>query len=299
MSKKLVIIMTTFNNEAIIERTVMSCLTQNYSDLELVIVDDGSKDKTVEILNNISTNFKNLHIITTNHLERGICRNKAIDMAKDLKAEYLMILDSDMVLKDNLLLESIEYMNKEKAGALVIPEIAFSDHNNFISKVKVFERLIINNAGKNIGINSIEAARLWSLEEFLKTGGLNPNQISFEETQPTIRYLEMGGIIKRAYFSGVLHDEKYVTLKNLISKKTYYFSVMNKTLESEKGGIRKALQRWYFFRPVLYRPSNIVRYIKHPILTAGMIYIYIILSFVGVKEILKSKFVEKKDKIAY
>ena len=41
----------------------------------------------------------------------------------------------------------------------------------------------------------IEAARIRKYKEFLKSGGINPNQISFEETQPTIRYRENGGMI--------------------------------------------------------------------------------------------------------
>ena len=64
---------------------------------------------------------------------------------------------------------------------------------------------------------------------------------------------------------------------------------MNKTIESEKGGFFKALSRWYFFRPVLYRPSNIIEYIKHPLLTIGMLYMYLRLSIIGVKEILKKR----------
>ena len=134
----------------------------------------------------------------------------------------------------------LQYFNGNPSiGALVIPELAFSDYTNFFSKVKVFERNIINNAGENVGHNSIEAARFWRREEYKKSGGINFNQIAFEETQPTIRYLEVGGKIKRAVFTGVKHDEKKVTLKNILEKKKYYFSVMNKTIGSEKSGFLK------------------------------------------------------------
>lgn len=287
---RVVIVMTTYNNADIIEKTVITCMNQNYSNIHLVVTDDESKDGTGTIIKELNKTYENIHLIEMEHSERGVGRKIAIEKAYELNADYIYIIDSDMRLRDNFINECLDYFEKNKeVGALVIPELPFSESKNYFSKVKVFERKIINNAGESIGKNSIEAARFWKVEEYKKTGGLNPKQISFEEIQPTIRYIEMGGIVKRATFTGVYHDEKYVTLENLLKKKTYYFSVMNKTIESEKGGFFKALSRWYFFRPVLYRPANIIEYIKHPLLTAGMLYMYLRLSIIGVKEILKKR----------
>jgi len=182
-----------------------------------------------------------------------------------------------------------------KIGSLVIPERAFTTHDNFFSKVKVFERNVVNRAGRFLGKTSIEAARFWRMEEYDWSGGINFNQIAFEETQPTIRYLEQGGVIERAQFTGVAHNEKRVTLENILQKKRYYFSVMDKTLQSENDGFMKAVKRWYFFRGVLYRGENLIEYIKHPILTLGMIYMYIALTFVWVQELIKNNM--KKEKL--
>lgn len=289
-NKRVVIVMTVYNNQDIIEATIKSCMNQNYENLYLVITDDESKDNTVQVIKDCQKIYKNINLIEMPHMERGIGRKVAIEKAYELEADLLYIIDSDMRLKDGFIKECVDYLEQNKdVGALVIPELPFSTSNNYYSKVKVFERKIINNAGENVGKNSIEAARFWKIEEYKKTGGLNAKQISFEEIQPTIRYIEMKGIIKRAVFTGVFHDEKYVTLKNLLKKKTYYFSVMNKTIESENKGFLKALSRWYFFRPVLYRTSNIIEYLKHPILTLGMLYMYFLLTLIGVKEVVIKK----------
>ncbi len=64
---------------------------------------------------------------------------------------------------------------------------------------------------------------------------------------------------------------------------------MNKTFNAEKGGFSKALQRWYFFRPVIYRGSNILKSIRHPILALGMLNMYICLSFTGVVALVRSR----------
>lgn len=286
--KKVSIVMSTYNNEDIIEKCILSCLNQNYDNLNLLIADDGSTDSTLEIEQSLSEKYDNLILFALAHGERGLARKTVIDEAKRINSDYIYIIDSDMILKENLINKCLDYFeNNSKVGALIIPEIAFSEHSNFMSKVKVFERNIINNAGSEVGKNSIEAARFWKMSEYEKTGGINPKQISFEETQPTIRYLDMGGLIKRAVFTGVMHNEKKVTLENILKKKKYYFSKMPATLNSEKSGFIKALKRWYFFRPVLYRFDNIIKYFKHPVLTLGMLYMYFRLSIIGVVEILK------------
>jgi glycosyltransferase involved in cell wall biosynthesis len=294
MNDKVSIIFSTYNSSEYVIPCLKSCLEQDYNNFDVIVSDDGSTDNTIEILKETAASCDNFYLIPLPHGERGIARAKAIEKAKGIGTNFIFIIDSDMVLKEHLLKDVITYFSDhQKVGALVIPEIAYSDYHNFYSKVKVFERNTINNAGENLGKNSIEAARFWRIDAYNSTGGININQIAFEETQPTIRFIEKGGLIKRAQFTGVYHNEKHVTLKNIIAKKKYYFSVMDKTLSTEEGGFFKALQRWYFFRPVLYRKDNLKKYIKHPLLTIGMFYMYLCLSIIGVYEILSSKFKKK------
>ncbi len=294
--KTLAILLSAYNNEEIIESCVMSSLKQMGANINVVVADDGSTDSTPTILKRISDRYSNFHPIFLPHGERGIARKKALERAKELAPDYIYIIDSDMILEEDLCEKCISYLMKNpQIGSLVIPERAFTDHDNFFSKVKVFERNVVNRAGRFLGKTSIEAARFWRTEEYEKSGGINFNQIAFEETQPTIRYLEQGGIIERAEFTGVAHNEKRVTLKNILQKKRYYFSVMDKTIESEEGGFMKAVRRWYFFRGVLYRGENLIEYIKHPILTLGMIYMYLALTIVWIQELMKNN--AKKEKI--
>lgn len=294
MSKRVSIVFSTYNSSEYVVKCLKSCLCQSYEDLFVIAADDGSTDNTIDKMHEAAQGYNNFRIIPLPHGERGIARFKAIEVAKELKSDYIYIIDSDMILKNDLIKDCIDFFDKNKnVGGLIIPEASFSDYTNFYSKVKVFERNIINNAGEDIGSNSVEAARFWRMKEYDSTGGININQISFEETQPTIRYIENGGMIKRAIFTQIYHNEKKATLKGIVEKKKYYFSVMNKTIESEDGGLKKTLSRWYFFRPVLYRRENLVKYIQNPLLTIGMVYMYAILSFIGIAEILKSKAVKK------
>lgn len=283
------IVFATYNNPPIAAECVRSCLTQDYRNLLVVAVDDGSSDSTCQAVREAAGSDERFRLIELPHGERGAARAAGIAAAKEAKADYLYVIDSDMMLEPGLIAACVNYLVEHpQVGGLVVPEIPFSKHRNYMSRVKVFERQVMNNAGENMGRNSIEAARFWRMPAYESTGGIHAGQIAFEETQPTIRYLESGGVLKRAVFTGVKHDEKRVTLDNLLSKKRYYFSVMDKTINSEKGGLWKAVSRSYFFRPVLYRPSNLALYARSPLLAFGMFLMYGLLSVVGAKEIVGS-----------
>lgn len=284
------VVITTYNNKAKVDDAILSALNQSHNNTKVIVVDDGSVDDTPNHLNYLSSQYDSLIVILKEHGERGIARKTGIDKAREIGSEYLLFIDDDMIMDHELVEKSLKmFRSFETLGALVIPERPYTLYTNFYSKVKVFERTIINNAGRRLGKNSIEAARFWKFDAYHKSGGLNPTEISFEETQPTIRYREQGGYILRATKTYLLHDEKEATLKGLIKKKYYYFNNMNKTFESEENGFTKALQRWYFFRPVLYRPSNVFKAVRHPIKALGMFLMYLLLTFTGVVAVLRSR----------
>lgn len=290
MDSLVTVVITTYNNKSKVDDAILSAVNQSYSNIKVIIVDDGSSDGTQEHLKDLKEQYSSIELILKEHGERGLAREAGINRAKELGGDYLFFIDDDMILDHKLIEVSLGYFsNYETLGALVIPERPYTLYTNFYSKVKVFERGIINNAGRTLGQNSIEAARFWKMNDYFKSGGLNPSEISFEETQPTIRYRDNGGLILRAVETYLMHDEKEATLKSLISKKYYYFSKMNKTFNEEEKGFIKALQRWYFFRPVLYRFSNIARALRHPLLAIGMFNMYICLSFTGVLALVRNR----------
>ncbi len=286
------IVITTYNSEQYISRLLDSIIKQYRDDLFVIISDDGSTDNTLAILREFDASYKNSKVLELEHGERGLARTQAIQVAMEAELKYLMFLDSDMVLEQQLINECLVLMNwNPSIGALVIKELPISDYDNLMTKVKIFERTVINNSSSKLDKNSIEAARFWRSSAYLESGGINPNQIAFEETQPTIRYIENGGSIVKHLGKGLYHDEKKVTIKNILQKKKYHFSVMNKTLDSESNGMLKALKRWYFFRPVLYKFKNLILYLRHPLLTFGMVSMYFVLTFIGCFEIMKGKLI--------
>lgn len=95
---KFSIIIPVYNVEKYIERCVESVVNQTLKDYELIVVDDGSTDKSIELIEKY-----NPKIIKTNHVSVSEARNKGEKIAK---GEYLIFLDSDDYW-DNELLEKV------------------------------------------------------------------------------------------------------------------------------------------------------------------------------------------------
>ncbi len=90
------VIITTYNSASYIERTLNSVLEQKELPYEIVIVDDGSSDDTVSVINAyVDKNqdiYKNIYLFQQHNQGAGAARNKAV---KEAKGEWIAFLDSD------------------------------------------------------------------------------------------------------------------------------------------------------------------------------------------------------------
>lgn len=89
------VIIPTFNEAANINDCVLSLKNQNIKNFEIIVVDDGSTDNTLEILNKL-----NIKVFKQSHLGPGAARNLG---ASHAKGEILVFVDADMVFDKNFL----------------------------------------------------------------------------------------------------------------------------------------------------------------------------------------------------
>ena len=97
MSAALTLIMPAWNAEKYIERSVRSVLDQNFRDLHLLAVDDGSTDGTAAILKRLAEADPRLTPMTVPNGGPGRARNLALDLL-DEDTKYVMFIDADDVL---------------------------------------------------------------------------------------------------------------------------------------------------------------------------------------------------------
>ena len=110
-SKKLSIIIPTYNEEECIRKCIESLLDQSYKNYEIIVVDDGSTDKTREIIRK----FKNIMLIKGLHKGPGFSRNLGV---KNSKGDILIFVDADMEFPKDYLKNIIDpILTKDALGA--------------------------------------------------------------------------------------------------------------------------------------------------------------------------------------
>lgn len=92
------VIIPTYNEEKVILECIFSLKNQSIKDFEIIIVDDGSTDNTLEILSQI--NYSNLKILKQNHQGPAMARNLG---AKHAKGKILVFVDADMTFDKEFL----------------------------------------------------------------------------------------------------------------------------------------------------------------------------------------------------
>ncbi|KSU84876.1 Glycosyltransferase, GT2 family [Fictibacillus enclensis] len=104
------VVMPVYNGEVYLRESVDSVLNQTYKHFELIVVNDGSTDRTKDILN--SLNDDRIKII---HLENNGGAANALNMGiKEAKGEWIAIQDADDISLPNKLEEQIRYIRKHK-----------------------------------------------------------------------------------------------------------------------------------------------------------------------------------------
>ena len=122
------IVIPLYNKEKWIERTLSSLNNQTFSDWEAIIVDDGSTDQSVQVVENfILKNPGNWIIIKKRNEGQCKARNAGITEAR---GEFIAFLDADDIWSKNKLADQVSILRENSDISLVIsPYLIFSESN--------------------------------------------------------------------------------------------------------------------------------------------------------------------------
>lgn len=140
MHKYLVsVLIPAYNHENYVQDTIKSIISQTYKDIELIIIDDGSKDSTYakiqEMKEECEKRFVRIHFETKDN--EGTCKtlNKLLDLAQ---GEYVYLIASDDMAKPQAIETEFNFLSKHKDYALCVGDdeiidtdgqLAFWDEN--------------------------------------------------------------------------------------------------------------------------------------------------------------------------
>lgn len=102
------VFMPVYNSEQYIKEALESILNQTYKNLEIVLVDDGSTDRSVEIIKSYHDDRIRL---VQNEKNMGIPYTRNVGL-KEAKGKYLAIMDSDDIAMPNRIERQIDYLEK-------------------------------------------------------------------------------------------------------------------------------------------------------------------------------------------
>ena len=149
ISPKVSIIIPLYNSEDNIYECLKSAMNQTAKNIEIIVVNDGSTDKSGEISEQLANSDQRVTVIHQENLGAGPARNKGMEMAK---GEYLYFLDSDDKINPKLVEENLKILVQSEVDILIF---------GYTKKEK--------SAGKKIDVNTrLKDCKLDSKQEIRK-----------------------------------------------------------------------------------------------------------------------------------
>lgn len=180
------IILPVYNAEQFLKETMLSIITQNYKNIELLIINDASTDRSREIINNFNDKRITLFNLEKN---KGVANARNIGL-KESKGEYITFIDSDDLWTSDKITEQVKFMKQNKL------DLCYS----------YYDRIDIK--GKQLNTVSTLAESL-NYEELLKSNSI-----------PMLTAMVKKESINNIYFQNE-HHEDYLFWLQLVKQKNF------------------------------------------------------------------------------
>lgn len=124
---KISVIVPVYNAQVFLPRTIDSILSSSMSDIEVVLVDDGSTDDSLKICNWYTKNFPCVSVIQQKNQRVAVARNTWVTNAK---GEYIWFVDNDDLVHPYMYENLYNVCQKEKTDIAIATTIIRNDVNN-------------------------------------------------------------------------------------------------------------------------------------------------------------------------
>lgn len=230
---KLSIIIPVYNVQEYVEKCVLSVAQQNipHEDYEIILINDGSTDKSLEVINIISKKYSNITIHTQKNTGLGGARNTGLELSK---GEYVWFIDSDDYMQNDMLSEIMDiiktktidviamdynivnvkgdilssdgYLNDSKNNIITGADFYFKNYTKSYTCMFVFKRdLFINN-----GLRFKERINMQDSEIFPKLMYFTNNMC----------------LLNKAIYNYVQHDNSFTNSSNPEVRYKYFESII-------------------------------------------------------------------------
>lgn len=221
INRKIVsVIMPTYNVEKYVGKCLESLLNQTYNNLEIIIIDDYSTDKTVSLIKEITRNDNRVKLIELNkHIGVAPARNIGLD---NVTGEYLYFLDSDDFIDSDYIKNMVDAIENNDVDMV-------SNYNIVIYDWKKNNEQFWWNRKLKDGILKLHSRNMYSIPNMLwcnlyKTAFIKNNNIRFIEKD--LPYEDL-------YFNSIVFS--YINKICITSKSRYYYRFRKKSLTGKNN----------------------------------------------------------------
>ena len=174
---KVSVIIAAYNIEKYIQRCIESVVNQSEREIEIIIVNDGSTDNTLNIINKV--NELDDRIIVINKKNQGLIEARKTGL-KYANGEFILFLDGDDWLENNCIEELYKTANDKKADVVLYNAYMVYDDRKeiFDTFIEKFIDDIKKNPVKNLLLLNISPT-IWS--KFIKKSFIEENNIEFPQ----------------------------------------------------------------------------------------------------------------------
>ena len=131
MHTKLVsVVIPSYNHEKFIKSTINSIIEQTYSNIELIVIDDGSTDNTYKVLSSCRSDcinrFTRVYFAKQEHMGTALTLNHLVE---NVQGEYILFIASDDLLKPNAIETFVNFLEHNQEYGLVVGNNEIIDSN--------------------------------------------------------------------------------------------------------------------------------------------------------------------------
>ncbi|WP_455646108.1 glycosyltransferase family 2 protein [Methanosphaera sp.] len=120
------VIIPVYNVEKYLESCLNTIINQTFQDIEIICINDGSKDNSLNILKEFSKKDNRIQVISQKNQGHAVATNKGISMAK---GKYLFLMDSDDMLELNALEDTYKLAEEKNVDFVLFKAINYDDEN--------------------------------------------------------------------------------------------------------------------------------------------------------------------------
>ena len=196
----------TYNSEKTLEKCLRSVKEQSYKNIEIVIMDSQSRDRTLEIAKKFGAKIVFAPTLAT-------ARKAGADASK---GEYIFILDSDQILEPDVVERCVKACEEEGFDGVTLFEKSLITKNTFVERVIAYDKDIFHSLQDDDPIKGTAIPRFFRASFFKRVEFEKNPPITFEHTIIHQKIVEMGAKIK--FVDAYIWHHETTTIREVAKK---------------------------------------------------------------------------------